>query len=93
MTEEKQIEDVVDILYNTEGLWIAKDDMVIIAKSLYKANYRRQTEGKWIVDGIYFKVMRCSACGKSANSIYEKTPFCPKCGAKMKGADNEQEEA
>ena len=45
MTKEKQIEDVVDILYNTERLLIAKDDMVIIAKSLYKANYRKQ---EWI---------------------------------------------
>ena len=84
MTKEKQIEDVVDILYNTERLLIAKDDMVIIAKSLYKANYRRQTEGAWIeVENQFLYRYKCSSCeeimlGKMKN-------YCPHCGARMKG--------
>ena len=51
--------------------------------------------GKWIheEDALgYGGYYRCSCCGKSAlyrrgvmKMLNEKTPFCPRCGAKMEG--------
>lgn len=46
--------------------------------------------GEWIVaddESILFTVYKCSRCGK----VHAQSPhnYCPNCGAKMKGADNE----
>ena len=43
-------------------------------------------QGEWINDGF---AHRCSECGKQGVGI-EYYNFCPNCGAKMKGVDNEQ---
>ena len=66
------------------------------ATLLYHAGYRKQIEGKWIDN-------RCSICGKMpmGEEIFDLVDtlpprfdwfmnFCPNCGAKMKGADNEK---
>ena len=57
--------------------------------------YKKQTEGHWMTyhrtNGgrsqrgrtIIYKTFTCDACGKSNGR--RKTPFCPYCGAKMKG--------
>lgn len=54
-------------------------------------------QGKWIVDILNYKSM-CSVCGANeTHFIYGtemwyglgKSKFCPNCGAKMKGADDE----
>ena len=55
------------------------------ANRAYSAGYRKQSEGEWKVNGVYFKTLNCSVCDYTANSIYEKTNYCPNCGAKMKG--------
>ena len=53
--------------------------------ALYNAGYRKQSEGEWVIEGVYFKTMHCSVCNHTANSIFEKTLYCPNCGSKMKG--------
>lgn len=55
--------------------------------------YRKQSEGEWIAKhnmsrssrGRYtsYNTYTCNVCGKANGR--RKTPFCPKCGAKMKG--------
>jgi hypothetical protein len=71
-----------------------------LAEHLYNAGYRKQSEGEWIdrfkgefINPIYV----CSLCGKGTllkphinelrNMEMEQalSPFCPNCGAKMKG--------
>ena len=42
-------------------------------------------QGKWIDDGF---AHRCSICGKQGVGI-EYYNYCPSCGARMKGADDE----
>lgn len=54
-------------------------------EALYNAGYRKQSEGEWVIEGVYFKTMHCSVCNHTANSIFEKTLYCPNCGSKMKG--------
>lgn len=73
-----------------------------IAEALYNAGCRKQSEGEWIdrYKGKYANSLYvCSICdGKSllANHMNELltptvkqilTPYCPHCGAKMKGGE------
>lgn len=51
-------------------------------------------QGEWIDKGDYAV---CSNCGAHSGTQYDgvepiplKTNFCPNCGARMKGADNER---
>ena len=49
-------------------------------------------QGEWIEVDDYFIRCKCSICGweshKYEDDVYGM-PYCPNCGAKMKGADNE----
>ena len=72
-----------------------------IAKALYNAGYRKQSEGEWIPyesesygcddETTWYK---CSNCGKDAYgrcweddwySMPIRSKYCPNCGANMKG--------
>lgn len=53
----------------------------------------KRAEGEWVVaddESILFTVYKCSRCGK----IHASSPhnYCPNCGAKMKGVDDEEED-
>ncbi len=55
------------------------------ANVLYKAGYRKQSEGEWIKPTMYSEHI-CSYCGKSPKIFFGLlSPYCPNCGAKMKG--------
>ena len=53
-------------------------------------------QGEWIFDpeilcsdiGVYSAGYRCSVCGKDYFKV-DRINYCPNCGAKMKGADDE----
>lgn len=60
--------------------------------SLANAGYRKQSEGEWIdkPTGAYSRMQSwCSACGKHSGiggiESNRHKPYCPNCGAKMKG--------
>ena len=62
----------------------------VFCEALYNAGYRKQSEGEWIehphfnFEGGYSGAnYECSNC--HYDDCYEKEPYCPKCGAKMKG--------
>lgn len=62
------------------------------AENAYKEGYRKQKEGEWIdkPTGAYSRMQSwCSACGKHSGiggiESNRHKPFCPNCGAKMKG--------
>lgn len=83
MSQVKQIEEMANVL-TYEIAWdedeIPTVNCLETAKRLYNAGYRKQSEGEWIDrDGKTW----CSLCNAS-NKQY-KPPFCPHCGAKMKG--------
>ena len=50
--------------------------------------YADRPQGEWIdkSNGIEGAWNYCSVCGEQAIELYD---FCPNCGAKMKGADDE----
>ena len=70
-------------------------DCFAIAKHLYSKDYRKQREGEWIdqYQGKYVnQLYKCSICGDTAfhdDKRWFLTPYCPNCGAKMKGGDNQ----
>ena len=78
------------------GCDLGKDEQCSIAlataEKLYEMDYRKQVEGEWeelmhfSFDGCYSgSNYRCSNC--HFDDCYEETPYCPRCGAKMKGGD------
>lgn len=91
-TEKQAIEEIAKLL-NADSCFeiditdCRKMDNCCICKAtqLYKAGYRKQSDGKWEGNG-YLK--NCSECGNVVNFnnvskwLYK---FCPNCGAKMKG--------
>ena len=60
----------------------------IYAFRAINAGYRKQVEGEWrnlAKVGVYM----CTACTQLSPQPY---PYCPKCGAKMKGESDERAE-
>ena len=45
----------------------------------------KQSEGEWITKGDELKNTTCSVCNYWVETPYGKTPYCPNCGARMKG--------
>jgi hypothetical protein len=57
------------------------------AEALYNAGYRKQSVGEWkkrvfIVFDSEIVGYRCSVCNTTWDT---QTPYCPHCGAEMKG--------
>lgn len=96
MTDRAQIEEMAQVIdasieryykigYEADGDTIAPD--------LYAAGYRKQTEAEWIeriekpswLEDDVEVYYNCSMCGTS--HWISTTPFCPNCGAKMKGGE------
>lgn len=103
-TDKKAIEEMAKVLcpnvlteYCASGN-CTNPNCLVNAKALeilYKAGYRKQSEGEWLPDmewfdeeegisskaGFYQTGWKCSLCGRNER---EKEPYC-NCGAKMKG--------
>ena len=50
----------------------------------------KQSEGEWITKGDELKNTTCSVCNYWVETPYGKTPYCPHCGAKMKGGEDNE---
>lgn len=47
--------------------------------------------GRWnVVEGCRLDNAVCSNCGRHFQAYYEAYRFCPNCGAKMDGGDNNE---
>lgn len=71
---------------------ISACDALKYAERAVEAGYSKQSEGGWIdkPTGAYGRMQSwCSACGKHSGiggiESNRHKPFCPNCGAKMKG--------
>ena len=65
--------------------WYKSQDIYEALEAIPSAD---RPQGKWIENAITgtFKVWDCSECGIHMEATWG---YCPNCGAKMKGADNE----
>ena len=63
-------------------LLIQASDTIIMLSEKARAD---RPQGEWIDDGF---AHHCSECGKQGVGI-EYYNYCPNCGARMKGADDE----
>ena len=89
MSKEKQIDIIAKIIArkaadyrnpNVAFMTIAKKS----ATAIYHEFCDKQSEGEWVDFG---KTFYCSVCKKTD---WNKSSYCPNCGAKMKGgADDE----
>ena len=94
MSKEKQIEfemdEMLEIIENAREVY-ANDvtdhsENEYIREGLLNAGYRKQSEGEWIVCGMFDDFFKCSSCGdKHPWQTAIEYKFCPHCGAKMKG--------
>ena len=94
MSEKKQIVEemarhiparifVYDVSENTENL--DEQHREIVALHLYRAGYRKQSEGVWEL-GRSGCMYYCSECKYAAHPReVDEWSHCPRCGAKMKG--------
>ena len=65
------------------------------AEKMTAKGYRKQSEGEWglVVDYGESKKVECSVCEKQfffmkkGQLNIDRMPYCPKCGAKMKGGE------
>ena len=57
-----------------------------------------EKKGKWVKETKHHKdkfgefdyyTIKCSVCGDRPEKAWHLTPFCPNCGAKMEGAEDE----
>lgn len=60
-----------------------------LAADVFAADFRKQVHGEWLpketmIRTITAKNYTCSVCGYENGT----TPFCPNCGAKMKGSED-----
>lgn len=88
----EEIKDCIDELYGCDCAYYGVEGLAI-AEHLYKAGYRKLSEGYWIeytdpgfMESDYDVFYRCSVCGM----CHFATPnYCFNCGAKMKGGESD----
>lgn len=89
--EIKAIREIADVLIDNKG-----EMLIEVAEALYNTGYRRQIKGEWKrldVNGenygqVYYQHKDCEV---NETQIFPSPyPFCPNCGAKMKGESNDR---
>ena len=103
MSKEKQIENQAieemakDVTRSIS--WCNEEvpcvDCLGTAALLYAKGYRKQSEGEWrmVSDYADSRIVECSKCDKQfyfkkkGQLNIDKMPYCPNCGARMKGGD------
>ena len=102
MSEEKRIEEMAKLIAVKRGYGCNEQDHCDMscqvfkvgcipyedAEILYNEGYRKQSEGEWIIKkGGYYQRLVCSVCEKLSIATFD---YCPNCGAKMKGTNDEK---
>ena len=86
MSRDKQIEEMASIIHSKVN-GANFDDVSDTVVALYNAGYRKQSEGEWKRVSDKYPRYVCTACNHLYNNKEYK--YCPECGAKMKGENNE----
>lgn len=85
MSQEKQIEEMADIIYSKIN-GANFDDVSDAVVALYDAGYRKQIEGKWeiVIGSNGREKMVCTNC-RHQQDLASTFTYCPNCGAKING--------
>ena len=81
----------VEDLPNAYNGWSDAYDKACIISTLEEVPKADRPQGEWIIHSNG-KMCDCSACNESYDRTFEYVDewnYCPNCGAKMKGADDE----
>ena len=87
--------EAIEELPNAYNGWSDAYDKAYIIGALEELPSADRPQGEWINMGDFEKCSVCKATRlKEFQSYYGKvtwikTPYCPQCGARMKGADDE----
>ena len=89
----KALCDAVDNKGDYEGEWLYTDEFCKAIDSVPSAD---RPQGKWLIEKTMYDNYnyRCSYCDWYETHAYpdvEPYNFCPNCGARMKGADDESD--
>lgn len=92
MSKQKQIEEMAKAILRANDNYdtTCREDCMTIADMIYEAGYRKQSEGEWVKAyrrGLTVNDGYVSTCCDMWNN--RKSHFCPNCGAKMKGGEEE----
>ncbi len=85
--ERNEISEIIAKNFKPNDEQYDPSDFEWSAHCVQMAGYRKQSEGEWIdadPDGHLYR-FTCSLCGKT--KLGRGTPYCPHCGAKMKGGE------
>ena len=82
---KKQIDEMAEYIFGNAITHDTqfKEDCRSIARDLYNAGYRKQSEGEWKKVSDKSPRYKCTIC----NHLYNNREYkhCPFCGARMKG--------
>lgn len=84
--------EVVNHWGEIKGREEAADSIIYAIKEAPTIEAEPVRHGEWeIVDATsYDDICTCSECGGFAPAGFIKSNYCPKCGAKMDGKENEE---
>lgn len=70
---------------------LIEDAPSVVPTTEQSSEVGERKRGEWRASTAHSGIVKCSVCGYQAGAYAESKEynFCPKCGAKMKGVDNE----
>lgn len=83
----------IDDMMNVNGTLISLEDARNTISNFPTADVAPVVHGKWIIPTKIghrsFNIPHCSVCNGIPCGVDENTNYCPNCGAKMDGNDND----
>lgn len=102
ISREAAIEAIDDLpnCYNGYSDTYDKAYIIGVLEELPTIDVPERKVGKWIKDGVAYSLYKCSACNDFCTvagwadcipkeQMYKGFKFCPNCGAKMRGEEDE----
>ena len=100
MSDYIKRDDAIDVIRTMMSVRPLDSDRYVLSdvkdrlRRVSSADVVERKKGEWITVWVYkdeesgYWKLKCSACGKSRFYDMTKYPFCPSCGAYMRGENN-----
>lgn len=84
------IDTVSEVYYDTPDVNLSAEKFEAAINAIPAADVAPVVHGRWnVIEGRRLDNAICSNCGRRFQAYYEAYSFCPNCGAKMDGGDND----